>query len=382
VKVLYLIDGLSVGGGAERSLLELAPGLRDAGVDLSVAYFEERPESAAPQLRALGVPVHHLAATGRLRRIGAVRRLLADGRFDVLHTTLFEADVGGRVAAAGRSVKVISSYVNTAYDLGRDRNPAVPAWKLRAVQEADGFTARHLMDLAHANSESVKASIVRHLRIPPERVRVVLRSRSTDRVAGPDPARRAEVRAALGLTTGAPVLVTVGRNEPQKNQDSLVRAMVDVHGERPDAVLLVAGRSGATTATLAASIDELGLADSVRLLGHRDDVPDLLQAADVFVLPTLFEGLPGSVIEAMAMGTPIVASDIGPVRELVDETTAVLVATPDAPWLATGVLRVLADPGAATERAERALERYRTSFTGEQVLAGMVGLYAEVMARG
>ena len=162
-----------------------------------------------------------------------MRRLLADGRFDVLHTTLFEADVLGRVAAAGRPVKVISSYVNTAYDLGRDRNPAVAAWKLRAVQEVDGFTARHLMDLAHANSESVKASIVRHLRIPPERVRVVLRSRSTDRVPGPDPARRAEVRASLGLAADAPVLVTVGRNEPQKNQESLVRAMVDVAARAP-----------------------------------------------------------------------------------------------------------------------------------------------------
>lgn len=379
VRVLYLIDGLSVAGGAERSLLELAPGLRDAGVDLSVAYFDERPESAAPQLRGLGVPVHHVAASGRLARVRAVRRLLRVGGYHVLHTTLFEADVIGRLAAAQTPTKVVSSYVNTAYDLGRDRSPSVPAWKLWLVQQADGLTARHLMDLAHANSRSVRASIVRHLRIPEDRVRVVLRSRSSDRVSGPEPVRAAEVRRTLGLDPKEPVLLTVGRNEVQKNQESLVRAMPAVLAEHPGAVLLVAGRSGGTTAAIESAVTSLRLADHVRLLGHRDDVPDLLRAADLFVLPTHFEGMPGSVIEAMAMQTPIVATDIGPVRELVDESTAVLVARPDPPSLAAAVLAVLAEPEAAEARAERARQRYLDEFSGEQVLAGMVDLYRSVV---
>lgn len=379
VRVLYLIDGLSVAGGAERSLLELAPGLRDAGVDLSVAYFDERPESAAPQLRGLGVPVHHVAASGRLARVRAVRRLLRVGGYHVLHTTLFEADVIGRLAAAQTPTKVVSSYVNTAYDLGRDRSPSVPAWKLWLVQQADGLTARHLMDLAHANSRSVRASIVRHLRIPEDRVRVVLRSRSSDRVSGPEPVRATEVRRTLGLDPREPVLLTVGRNEVQKNQESLVRAMPAVLAEHPGAVLLVAGRSGGTTAAIESAVTSLRLADHVRLLGHRDDVPDLLRAADLFVLPTHFEGMPGSVIEAMAMQTPIVATDIGPVRELVDESTAVLVARPDPPSLAAAVLAVLAEPDAAEARAERARQRYLDEFSGEQVLAGMVDLYRSVV---
>ena len=375
-----MIDGLSAGGGAERSLLELAPRLREADVDLAVAYFEERPESAAPALVSLGVPVRRIESGSRPGRLRAVRRLIRSGGFDVVHTTLFEADVIGRLAAVATRARVISSYVNTSYDLGRDRNPEAAAWKLRMVQVVDGITARHLLALVHANSQSVKESIVRHLGLDPDKVVVVMRSRAPSRVPGRDSERRRLIRAELGIDAATPVLLTVGRNEHQKDQVSAVRALAAVRAAHPGAVLLIAGKEGATTADLRSAIEDLGLVDAVQLLGHRDDVPDLHQAADVFVFPTLFEGMPGAVIEAMAMGTPIVASDIGPVRELVDETMARLVPPADPPALAAAIVETLDRPETAEARASRARRRYLDAFTGEAAVAGMVALYRQALA--
>jgi glycosyltransferase involved in cell wall biosynthesis len=207
---------------------------------------------------------------------------------------------------------------------------------------------------------------------------VVHRSREPARLGQSGEARRQAARHALGLE-GARIVLNVGRQAPQKGQVHLVDAFAEVVGTHTDAVLLVAGARGPSTPTLEARVVEHGVADRVRLLGHRDDVPDLLAAADVFAFPSLYEGLGGAVLEAMALGTPIVASDLPAVREITaDGDVALLVPPGDAAQLAAALRRVLDDRGLAAALSDGGRTRYIECFTPDPVARAMAELYREV----
>jgi glycosyltransferase involved in cell wall biosynthesis len=149
----------------------------------------------------------------------------------------------------------------------------------------------------------------------------------------------------------------------------------------PDTVLLIAGRKGRASRELSGLASRISTPDAVRLLGSRDDVPDLLCAADVFVLPSRREGLPGSVLEAMALGVPIVASDLPTVREAVPGDDYAYLVPPDDPGqLADALGSVIASPMVALARAARAEERFLTSFDMDAVSRAMANFYTLALA--
>ena len=123
----------------------------------------------------------------------------------------------------------------------------------------------------------------------------------------------------LGLSDTDEVIINLGRQEYAKGQDDLLRATARLAQDRPSLVLLIAGREGHSSSSLRALAGELGIANRVRFLGFREDVGDLLAASDVFAFPSLYEGLGGAVLEAMALSLPIVATRIGPLEEVLDE---------------------------------------------------------------
>src|SRR5690606_32996474 len=145
------------------------------------------------------------------------------------------------------------------------------------------------------------------------------RGRSAELLGEASLARRREARQRLGIGESTPVLINVGRQDHQKAQDHLIRAFARLHIECPNAVLLIVGREGGATPKILRALAETGLGDAVRLLGHRTDVPDLLAASDVFVFPSLYEGLGCSLIEAMALSTPIIGSDADAITEVLDD---------------------------------------------------------------
>ncbi len=277
----------------------------------------------------------------------------------MLHTTLYAADQAGRLAAWGTGVPVLSSLVNPAHEQALLGDSDPPSWRRRVLWWVDGLTARHLTTHFHAITEAVRRAAIEGLRIRPQRITVVPRTRDPARLGEPGPERRLAARRALGVGD-APVILTVGRQDRQKGQVHLVEAMARVRDAFPDAQLFVAGAEGESTAELRARSAALGLTDEVHLLGHRDDVGDLLAAADVFVLPSRYEGLGAAVLEAMALGLPVVASDLEALREVVDpDRSALLVPAGDAVALADAIGRVLRDPvlAAALGARARALPR-------------------------
>jgi glycosyltransferase involved in cell wall biosynthesis len=374
VRILYLIDSLAA-GGAERSLAALAPAYAQRDLRLTVGYLHERPGVRA-ELEAAGATARPLE--GPWGMAGAVRRargLVAATRPDLVHTTLFEADLVGR-AAAGR-VPVVTSLVNDAYGATQAGAPGLARWKLGAARLLDAASARRVVRF-HAISGHVAELMAARLRLPRERIEVVPRGRDPVALGTRSAARREAARAALGVEPGAPLLLAAARHEHQKGLDVLLAAFPAVTEAAPGARLAIAGRDGNQTPRLRAAAERSGRGGAVRLLGARGDVAELLCAADVFVVPSRWEGFGSVLLEAMALEAPIVASDLAAVREVVGDDA--LLVPPDRPdALAAAVAAVLADPDGAARRAARARERFLATFTIDRVADAMAGFYRRAL---
>jgi glycosyltransferase involved in cell wall biosynthesis len=362
---------------------ELVPTLVGHHIDVSIVYMVQRPTDDVGHLERAGARLHLVPKRGMDAHVLGIRRVITLERPDIVHTSLYEADVAGRVAASrapGCRAVVLSSIVNTSYDPARLGDSNVPAWKLRAVRMVDGWTARNLTDHFHAVSRAVKDSAVHALGIDPARVTVIERGRDPRRLGEPSSERRTRARAAMGLGRHAQAIVTVGRQEFQKGHVHLVGAFDALAAIRPDAELLIIGQIGNHSAQLEARVRQSPHRDRIRTLGHRDDVPDILAAADLFVLPSLYEGFPGAAIEAMALGLPVVASSLPTLREVVEEGASGLLVSPrDPAQLAEAMGRVLDDSKLARRLGDRGRELFLERLTGEQSHRRMIELYERLL---
>lgn len=377
-RVLYLIDSLAV-GGAERSLVDMAPRLVALGIDLEVAVLVDRP-GLGPDLTARGVPVHVIGGTWRGAQYVRLLGFLRSWRPDLLHTTLYESDVLGRLAAMPLGVPVVTTLATTPYGHEHLRESGVGRVPLRAAQLADALTARTVRRF-HAVSHATAGAYVERLHLDPAKVQVIPRGRDQARLGRRTPERRRAVRESLCIGRDDPMIVAAGRQEPQKGFDTLLEAMPAILDVLPAATLLVAGREGRDTDRLRSIVEQCGLAGSVRLLGERDDVPDLLSAADVFVLSSHREGLPGVVLEAMALESAIVASDLPTVREATpSEDYAYLVPPGDRSALSAAVVEALTKPRRSAQLVSASRRRFEEEFDIEAVCATMADFYRRVLS--
>jgi glycosyltransferase involved in cell wall biosynthesis len=176
-----------------------------------------------------------------------------------------------------------------------------------------------------------------------------------------------------------PVLLNVGRLSLQKGQQFAIQALVGIVQHYPQVKLLIAG-DGPLESDLQTLITQLGLTAHVTLLGNRNDVPSLLRVADIFVFPSLYEGLPGSIIEAMQAGLPVIASDIPMMDGLVEhEVTGVLTPPKDVEALTRAVCRLAENPQLAMQLAARAREVAAAEFAIDRIVRQMEGLYDAVL---
>lgn len=374
LKVLHVIDGLGVGGGAEESLVEMLPLLRERGIDGSVVCLYDRAGHEA-RLRATGFDVTVLNARGILQAIPGVRRQIRAEQPDLIHATLIDATFATRLARIGLRPPELDSLVNTTYDPIRVRATGISTYKLNLIKSLDRLTSRSVNHF-HALTGAVAQETESELLIPRERITIIPRGRGADRVGLNSPERRLRVRTALSLTPDTPLILNVGRRSPQKDKTTLLRAMPEVLRQFPTATLLIAGRPGPSDQEINSLIDELGIGSSVMVLGHRSDIGDLLCASDVFVLPSLFEGLGGSAIEAMAAGCPIIAADAPALVEvLADGAFGRITPRRDVSRLASAIVDSLTDQATSSRLAAAAYTRYKSTYDIDAVVEQMARMY-------
>lgn len=386
MKIVHVITTLGV-GGAEKHLLWLTTGQVAAGHTVQVVFLKGDGELAG-DFRDAGVDVAFVdfdkARFGTLRR--AVRDLAALLRAeapDIVHTHLLKADALGALAARRAGIRaLVASKHNDERALLRKPVGWVHGWLSRRV-------ARTI-----ALSDHVARFVAEHGRVDPARIRRIYYGVDATRL---QPSRdRARVRQDLGLSEDTQVLVCVGRLAPQKDHPTLLAALDRLVSGRdrassgssgssapsaPVQLLIVGGDPfGDGLARVEARVRDLGVGGSVRLLGIRDDVPDLLGAADLFVLPSLWEGLGLVFLEAMAVGLPVVATTVSAVPEVVsDGETGWLVPPGDPAALADALAEALADADERRRRGEAGRRRLLERFALPRMMAEVRSVYDEVL---
>jgi glycosyltransferase involved in cell wall biosynthesis len=361
MRILLVATGLQL-GGAERQVVDLADRLATRGHAVAIAWLtgdaEVRPGSAV-ELHPLGFDKTLSGMVRGCRRLG---RLIRTWRPDVVHSHMLHANLIARVM---RLFVPMRRLICTAHS---------PAEGGRAVMLAYRMTDR-LADLStHVSRAAVEAF---------ERAGAVPRGRMLPVLNGIDlpsfsdaPELRAESRHRLGLKSGMRLLLSVGRLAEEKNHAGLLRAFARMAEPCPDVELWIAG-DGPLREMLLRQRAALGLDERVVFLGVRHDVPDLMRAADVFVLPSRFEGFGLVVAEAMASGTPIVATDAGGVAEVLDGA-GILVPIGDDAALARGLADAFAmDPTRRVAMTAAARRRALDNLDIERVVDTWLGLYRQ-----
>ncbi|MDH5293467.1 MAG: glycosyltransferase family 4 protein, partial [Acidimicrobiia bacterium] len=316
-KILHVINRFGTSGGAENQLFNNLRAFTDRSLSHSVVYiFRRDVEDPLPDVDKHGL--FEVGASPRRRQIiSALDDHVTAAKPDLIHCSLADAALASRVVGRRRGIPVVESLVNISHDPVRTQdNPSVNLLKLAGHRLLDRFTMRSV-DHFHALTKAVAKSWMDNIGIPPEKITVIPRGIDLESIDGA--ASGAGVRESIGVPADAVMLLNVARQEPQKGQRYLLEAMPAILSRHPDAVAVFAGRDGNSSKLLRELVTRHDLADRVRFLGVRDDVPALLAAADVFVFPSLFEGLGVSLLEAMAAGGAACAtSDAVPFDEIID----------------------------------------------------------------
>lgn len=382
MKVLHVIDSLGVGGGAEHALAGLLPELRLRGVESSVVCLIPREGGIEQALRAQGFEVDVIGSRPLAAQARLLNRIIRDQAPDVVHATLWQACLVSRLACLRQPVALINSLVNTSYDPVRSEELDIQAWKLRGVRLLDRWSLRARTDRVHALTETVRNEVVDDLGYPASQVSVIPRGRSSDALGRKTVSRRRDVRRSLAISDDAFVVLTAGRQDRQKAQDVLVRAFASVNQEFPDSILLLAGRPGDASEQLKQAITDVDLGESIRVLGHRDDISDLLAASDVFAFPSMYEGLGSVLIEAMALEAPIVASDAPAIVEVLEGgVVGRLVARGDSSALAQALLDLANSAQTRKSYAEIGRQRFEECFELTSIADRTLEMYRSALER-
>lgn len=371
MRVLHLISTLHQ-GGTELAMLRLIGNLDRRAYRVRVAWLLGDSALSAEVEAATGAPPIPIGLRGKIDPAAAVRlcRLLRRERIDLVHTQMDLADYYGALAARLVGARLISSKQNA--DEFRTRR----TWKRPPflLAERASYTAA---DAVIAVSEGLVDFLSRSCHLPRHKT-VVIGNGVDPGIADGAPDRRA-ARRQLGLPAEGPILGTVGRLARQKGQIDLLRAMPAILTALPGARLLVAG-DGEERDALQAETGRLGLTGSVLFLGQRSDVPAVLAALDLFVLPSLWEGMPQALLEAMAMSLPVVATrSIGSEEIVADGETGRLVPLRDPAAIARAVVETLGNRDRAMRMGEAGRQRVLALHSLPEIASRVDLLYRRVL---
>ncbi len=364
LKVLQLMVTLSV-GGAEELVAAFVKGLNPERFSVQAATIgppgpigEELTRAGYPVI-SLGLDIKH---TSTLKVALTVRRLLKELKPDILHTHLYHPNLFGRLAAWGLGLPGVVAEVHNSYT---------------AVKLHRRLWNRLLSRVSHcvvAVSPQVMEDVGRYDRVPPGKLRLL--PNGIDLAALNVPCSREEAKDRLGVTGFC--IGAVGRLEEQKGHTYLLDAAHRLQGEIPDLTVLLAAE-GRQEAALKQQARDLGIQEMVRFLGTRRDMPWIFRAMDLYVQPSLWEGLSLALLQAMGAGLPVAASRVSGSQEVIEEGVNGLLVTPaDAPALAASILDLYHQPQTRELLGDAARRTVEQKYSQDLMLRRLEGLYLEL----
>ena len=359
--------------GTERHILDLAASLPAQGVGVGIAC--PAPSPLAERAVNMGIPVTPIAKRGLFDQVAlkSLRTLFKQNSVDVIHVhngrTAMLAAVAHRLSRRGHCVS--TQHFITPTRVNRTGIKAVLS------RMAHGWVASHT-DRFIAVSRAVERGMAERDDGHPGRIFIIPNGISDFDRSAITPASK--IREELGIGPQTPLVVAATRLAPEKAVDSLVDAMAQLRTRHPTACCAIAGEGSERTA-LANRIAHLGLGESVRLLGFRNDVGSLIAACDVFVLPSVNEPFGLVLLEAMALSKPVVSTAAGGPLEIVEEASTGLLVAPRRPdALADAIGRLLSDRPAAQEMGRRGRLHFEKHYTAGAMAAATAAVYRRAVA--
>ena len=383
IRVLQLIDGFTMGGG-ERIVFMLSKYLNPQFFDV-IPCALHRLGPLENELKAAGLDYHLIGIarrsvlTGPLcladsqRILRALTELMTRLSVDIIHTHLNESTLFGILAARRVGQTAVCTTIHNVV-LGTNRGRFSPReWLMQA--SINSLFAR--ADRVIGVSDEVTQTLQRSTRLPSERLVTI--PNGIDGSQFQLDQDKMALRQQLGLPLERPIAISVGRLTRQKGYPDLLTALTLIPAaERP--MTLIVG-DGPDRHALEELVAELGLTDDVRFLGGRSDIPDLLVAADCFVLASLWEGLPLVLIESMAARLPAIVTSVGGNPGVVEDgETGLLVPASDPPALAKALRDLLGDRPRLERIGMAARVRFQRDFSLDPFIRAHEELYREVLA--
>ncbi len=368
-------------GGTRQYLSDVCLGLPAERFEQTAVVSTLRtPEFAedVERLREAGVRVEivqmvrEVDRTQDLRAYHELREFFRANAFDIVHTHSSKAGILGRAAAWRSGSRALRVHSPHAFAFEMDLPPS----RRRLFLTAERLAGR-ITDLLICTCEGERQIALQHRIVPPSKAAVVRTGVDLRRFHPLPEAHR--IRDELELPQRHRIVGTVGAIVEQKGHRTLVEAAALVIEEMPHTTFVIAG-SGVLREELEARVAQLGLGRRFRFLGTRDDIPRVLATLDLFVMPSLWEGMPYALVEAMAVGVPVVGSDIPGIADIVrPHQTGRLALADDPAALAEAIRTALTEEGASARMAQAGRDVVMHEHSRERMIASLAGAYERLL---
>ncbi len=369
MKILLVIDSLG-GGGAERSLELLCDNLLESKIDFSVLVFK-KVNSSIEKRMVSKFNVYFVKNKNLLFQLYEIHAFIRKEKFDLIHSSLFNSRMKIRLLKLINNKFIhLESLVSMPYSKERIVDPLVNKKALKIFKFFETRTANKGVTFFHAISKEVKNHYINEVNLPPDRVEVIYRGREKiiDRFYS-----RNENKNKFKL-------LNIGRHEYAKGQLFLLEAINNLIYKKKirNFELTILGKEGNATAKMKAYIKKNKLDDFIKLEGYRSNIKDYLLNSDIFVFPSLYEGLGGAVIEAQSAGLPILCNNIPILKEVTPENYAYFFNSNNIDSITDAISFFLKNPSKINEFGEKSFENFINNFLLKENNNKLVFLYKKL----
>ncbi len=353
IKVLFVIWSLER-GGAERFLAELVKNLDKNKIEPTICCLNWKGEWAE-EVEDAGIEVVALDKKNGpdFKALLKLIRLMRERKFDIVNTQLWESDSLGRIAAIFAGVPIIISTVQNV-DLWKK-------WHHRIVDRMLALKTERII----AVSKAVKDFYHKEIGIPENKISIIPNAIDLNRFKKTE--ESGSLLKELNLSPNDFTIICIGRLTKQKGQEYLIKAVASLKDRYPQLKLILAG-SGEDDNKLKKLTEDLKIDRITRFLGQRKDIPQLLSISDALVLPSLYEGLPLCVLEAMAAAKPVIVTDVGGNREIVEDGKNGFIVSPkDIHGLSESIKKLLSMPDKGKEMGAKGREVVLNKFSIQSI---------------
>ena len=371
MKILEIISSKHFSGGSQEHTRILSKGLRDKGHDVTVIC---RPGPIVEFYQKEGFRVIPMELRKKIVSIYKLYRFIRNEKPELVHTHNQAADIAGCIAAKMAKVPVIVStlHISTNRDEFEPREENFTGWFYK-------FLLRKIPHKIITVSETIRVNTLKELEVSNDRVLTILNASDLEKLKVKIDI--VEKKRELGILNDSSVIGSVGNLTMRKGYKYFLEAAKKIISEIPKTTFLIIGK-GNLRSTLEKMAEEMNIRKNIIFAGYRKDIPELLCVMDIFVLPSLREGLPRSVIEASFLGKAVVGTRVDGVPEIVkNNETGILVPPKDANSLSEAILYLMKNPNKAKVMGENGKNLVKEKFNAVRMVNETEDLFLELIER-